>query len=56
MLEIIAPHTVQEYMQPERPNKIRGVCKSSRLKFQMKQDYIPIMTGSKYDVDIQNQG
>ena len=37
-------------MQPERPNEIPGVCKSSRVKFQMKQDYIPSMTGSKYAV------
>ena len=52
MLEIIAPHTVQEYMQQELPNEIPEVCKSSRLKFQMKQDYIPSMTGSRYAVDM----
>ena len=39
-------------MQPERPNEIPGVYKSSRVKFQMKQDYIPSMTGSKYAVDM----
>ena len=48
--EVIAPHTVQEYMQPERPNEIPGVCKSSRVKFQMKQEYIPSITVSKYAV------
>ena len=35
-------------MQPEFPNEISGVCKSSRVKFQTKQYYIPIITGSKY--------
>ena len=50
--EVIAPHTVQEYMQPEHPNKIPGVCKSSRVKFQMKQEHIHSITGSKYDVDV----
>ena len=39
-------------MQPERPNETPGVCKSSRVKFQMKQDYIPRMTGSMYDADL----
>ena len=52
MPEIIAPHTVQEYMQPEHPNEIPGVCKSSRVKFQMKQYCIRSMTGSKYAVDL----
>ena len=52
MPEVIAPHTFQEYMQSERPNETPGVCKSSRVKFQMKQDYIPSMTGSKYVVDL----
>ena len=37
-------------MQPERPNEIPGVCKSSRVKFQMKQYYIRSMTGYKYAV------
>ena len=46
MPEGIAPHTVQ-YMKPEFPKKI-GVCKSSRVKFQMKQDYIPRMKWYKY--------
>ena len=39
-------------MQPERPNEIQRVCKSSRVKFQMKQDCIPSMTVSKYAVDV----
>ena len=39
-------------MQPERPNEISGVCKSSRVKFHMKQDYVPRMIGYKYSVDM----
>ena len=49
--EIIAPHTVQD-MKTEPPKEIPGVRKSSRIKFQMKKDYIPSMTGSKYDVGV----
>ena len=37
-------------MKPERPTEIPGVRKSSRVKFQTKQDYIPITTGSKFAV------
>ena len=48
MPEITAPNTVQEYMEPEGPFEIPGVCKSSKVKFQKKQDYILIMIGSKY--------
>ena len=47
----MAPHTFQE-VKPERPKEIPGVSKSSRLKFQMKQDYIIIMTGSEYSVAV----
>ena len=39
-------------MQPERPNDTTGVRKSLRVNFQTKQDYIPIMTGSKYGVPV----
>ena len=39
-------------MKPERPNEIPGVRKPSRVKFQTKQDYITIMTGSKYSVAV----
>ena len=49
--EIIAPHTVQ-YMESERPKEIPGVRKSSIVKFQTKQDYIIIMKGYKYAVDV----
>ena len=52
MLEIIAPHTLQEYMQPKYPNEIPGVRKSSRVNFHTKQYYIPIMTGYKYAVAV----
>ena len=47
----IAPHTVQD-MEPEHPKEIPGVHKSSRVKFQTKQDYIHIITGSKYAVAV----
>ena len=39
-------------MQPEHPNEIPGVFKSSRVKFQMKQEYITSITGSNYAVDL----
>ena len=39
-------------MKPEQPKDIPGVRKSSRVKIQKKQDYIPIMTGSKYGVPV----
>ena len=32
------------------PNETLGVRKSSRVKFQRKQDYIPIMIGSNYAI------
>ena len=51
MAKIIVPHTVQ-YMKPECPKEIPGVRKSSRLKFQTKQDYISRITGSKYAVSV----
>ena len=49
---MIESHTVQEYMQPELPNELPGVRKYSRVKFQAKQDYIPITTDSKYAVAV----
>ena len=39
-------------MKPELPKEIPGVRKSSRIKFQTKQEYIPSMTGSKYTVAV----
>ena len=36
MPESTATHIVQEYIKPEGPDEIPGVCKSSRLKFQIK--------------------
>ena len=39
-------------MKPERPNKIPGVRKSSRVTFETKQDYIPITPGYKYTIDV----
>ena len=49
--ESIAPHIVQE-MKPELPKEIPGLHKSSRVKFQVKQDYMSSMTGSKYAVGV----
>ena len=37
-------------MEPEHPYEIPGVHKSSRVKFQTKQYYLPISTGFKYTV------
>ena len=39
-------------MKPERPKEISGVRKSSILKFQIKQDYLPNMRGYKYSVTV----
>ena len=39
-------------MQPKYPNEIPGVRKSSRVKFQTKQYYIPSSTGYKYAVAV----
>ena len=39
-------------MKPEHPKEIPGVCKSSRVKFQTKQDYIHSITGSKCAVSV----
>ena len=50
--EIIAPHTVQEYIKPEGLYVIPGVLKSSILKFQTRQDYIPSMTVSNYAINV----
>ena len=49
--EIIVPYTVKD-VKPELPKETSGVRKSSRVKFQTKQDYIPRMTGSKYAVTV----
>ena len=43
-------------MEPERPNEIPGVRKSSRVKFHTKQYSIPIMTGYEYDVTVAQFG
>ena len=39
-------------MKPELLKEIPGVCKSSILKFQMKQYYILSITGSKYSATV----
>ena len=39
-------------MKPERPKEIPGVCKSSRVKFETKQYYLPSMKGSKYTISV----
>ena len=49
--ERIEPHTIQD-MKTECPKEIPGAHKSSRVKFQTKQEYTPIMTGSKYTVAV----
>ena len=51
VMERIAPHTVQD-MKPESTEEIPVLRTSSRIKFHMKQDYIPSMTKSKYAVDV----
>ena len=39
-------------MEPKRTNEIPGVRKSSRVKFQTKQYYIPSISGYKYAVSV----
>ena len=41
-------------MQPERPNEIPGVRKSSIVNFQTKQYYIPSIIGSEYTAAVDN--
>ena len=48
MPESTATHIVQEYIEPEGPDEIPGVRNYTRVKFQTRQYYIPIMKGSKY--------
>ena len=40
-------------MKPESPKEISEVRNSSKVNFHMKQDYIPIMKGSKYAVTME---
>ena len=46
--ESTATETVQESIKPEGPDEIPGVRNYTRVKFQTRQYYIPIMKGSKY--------
>ena len=46
-MESIVPHPFQ-YTKPEPLKDTPVVRKSSRVKFNTKQDYIPSMTGYKY--------
>ena len=39
-------------MKPESPKEISEVRNSSKVNFHMKQDYIPIMKGSKYAIAV----
>ena len=48
-MESIETHTVQEYIKPEGPDEIPVVCKSSRVKFQIKP-FMKTMQEEKIDV------
>ena len=45
-------HTVQEYTKQQGPDETPGVYKYSRVLFLTKQYYIPITTGSKYTIAV----
>ena len=52
MTEIAAPETVQEYIKPEGLGEMQLVGKSTRVKFQKIQYYVPRIAVSKYAVDV----
>ena len=52
MLVTTAPETVQEYIKPEGPYEVPEVLKSTRVKFQRRQNDVLITVGTKYAVAV----